>query len=63
MGDPKPNTMWAFVSRVGGILGWGWLVASSALRVGGAKGAVGTGAWTKHWAPPFVLSPFRRQTS
>jgi hypothetical protein len=39
MGDPKPNTTWAFVSRVGGILGWGWLVASSFLRVGGAKGA------------------------
>ena len=39
MGDPKPNTTWAFVSLVGGILGWGWLVASSALRVGGAKGA------------------------
>jgi hypothetical protein len=39
MGDPKPNTTWAFVSLVGGILGWGWLVASSALRVGGANGA------------------------
>jgi hypothetical protein len=24
MGDTKPNTLWAFVSLVGGILGWGW---------------------------------------
>jgi hypothetical protein len=39
MGDPKSNTTWAVVSLVGGIREWGWLVASSALRVGGAKGA------------------------